>query len=238
MESVSVIVVAGGTGDRFRGPGGKQLALIGDLPMLAHTCMAIERCARADELVIVAHPERVEEYTAAIAGSLHRLVPRIVPGGNTRQDSVAAGLAEVSPSAKIVAVHDGARPLVSDAVVTAAIEAVENDPSCAGAIAALPAYDTVKEVSGDTVAGTTDRDRFWLAHTPQVFRVAALREAYAAAVRDEFLGTDDSSLVERIGGKVRVVADRRDNIKVTLPEDLALAEALIRAREREGGHRP
>lgn len=230
----AAIIVAGGSGERFGRDGGKQLALVAGRPVLAHSIAAFAACGAIDAIVVVAHPERVEEYRReAVELVASEKVVAVVAGGDSRQASVAAGLRAVPPAAEVIVVHDGARPLVTPSLVEGAIAALEADAECAGVVVGHPAYDTLKLVDDDAVVvGTVDRSAFWVAQTPQVFRAEALRSAYARAAATEPAATDDASLVERDGGRVRMFAGPRDNIKVTVAEDLAVVEALLASRER------
>jgi len=153
-----------------------------------------------------------------------------VEGGATRQDSLARGLAALAaaaPAARWVAVHDAARCLVEAADVVPVLDAAR---ACGAAVPVLPVTDTLKQIDGDRVRGTLDRAGLARVLTPQVFRIALLREALEKAERDGFAGTDCSSLVERLGVPVATCAGRPDNFKVTEPADLARAELLLRAR--------
>ena len=127
--------------------------------------------------------------------------------------------------------HDGARPLVTPALISNALAALANEPEAAGVVVGHPAIDTLKLVDRFTIEATPPRSRYWAVQTPQIFRAEALRAACAAAEADGFLGTDDSSLVERTGARVIVFEGPRDNIKVTVAEDLLLVEAALRFRE-------
>ena len=161
-----------------------------------------------------------------------KLLPTVC-GGSTRQESSYLGLCALAREAvapDYVLIHDAARPLVEVEMIERAVAAVRGDASLAGAILASRSIDTLKLVEGDTIVATPDRSFYWAAQTPQVFRRRILLAAHRAAARDEYQGTDDSSLVERHGGRVRVVECSRDNIKVTVPEDLALAEAALGQR--------
>lgn len=230
----AAIIVAGGSGERLGREGGKQLAPLAGRPMLSHTLAAFAACDEIDAVAVVVHPERAEEYRRRVIEPVGSpKVIAVVGGGDTRQASVAAGLRAVPAEARVVVVHDGARPLVTPAVLAEAIAALEADEGLAGVVVGHPAYDTLKLVDADAcVIGTVDRTAFWVAQTPQVFRADALRRAHERAQRAGFVGTDDASLVERDGGRVRMVAGPRDNIKVTVAEDLVLAEALLASRER------
>ncbi|MGV8082132.1 MAG: 2-C-methyl-D-erythritol 4-phosphate cytidylyltransferase [Coriobacteriia bacterium] len=227
------VIVAGGTGARFGSAAGKQLAPVLGRPVLGWTARVFDAVDAIDLIVVVCHPERVEEYSAAV-DALDLTTPWLVaPGGATRQESVAAGLAEIPPSAEAVVIHDGARPLVTAELVERVLGRLAEAPDAAGVIVGHPSVDTLKEVAEDRVVRTADRSRHWAVQTPQAFRAAPLRAAYAQAMADGFCGTDDAALVERAGGLVLVVEGPRDNIKVTVPEDLPLVEAVLRRRESE-----
>lgn len=144
-------------------------------------------------------------------------------GGETRQDSVSSGLEELSTEA--VVVHDGARPFAAASLVREVIAALEDHD---GAIAAMPADETLKKVVDGHIETTVDRTGLWRAQTPQAFKTDVLRSAHARARDDGFIGTDDASLIERYGGTVAIVQGPRSNIKLTYPEDFALAEAILR----------
>ncbi|MDO8915173.1 MAG: 2-C-methyl-D-erythritol 4-phosphate cytidylyltransferase [Coriobacteriia bacterium] len=227
------IVVAGGTGERFGREGGKQLAPLVGLPVAAHSLRAMSRATRIDAVLLVCDPERVDEYRrGAIAPDLGSPMLAVVPGGETRRLSVTAGLAATPQDATIIAVHDGARPLVEPGVIDRAIDELEATPGIDGVCVGHPAYDTVKITDGKRVTGTPDRASLWIAQTPQVFRADALRRAYALAEAEGWVGTDDASFVEHAGGVVMMVEGPRWNLKVTVPEDLEVAEALLERRRR------
>lgn len=228
---VAAVIVAGGDGERFGASGGKQLARVAGLPVLGHTLKAFERSALVTEVVVVVHPDRVEEYgSQALVASRLSKPASVVAGADTRQGSVRAGLSAVSSAVEIIAVHDGARPLVTAGCIDEAIAAVLREP-IDGAVVGHPAYDTLKTVDGLTVTGTPDRTRFWVAQTPQVFDAHVLREAYDRASATGSTGTDDAMLVELIGGVVRMIEGPRDNIKVTVAEDLGIVAAVLQQRE-------
>ncbi len=227
--TVSAIIVAGGVGERFGREGGKQLATVVGAPVLAHTLEAFESASAVDDVIVVVHPERVAEFAAQVAG--FDKVGGIVAGGDTRQASVAAGLEVLTADADVVVVHDGARPLVTPEVIDAAI-ALLRDGGVDGVVVGHPAYDTIKRVDSDgAVIATEDRSTLWVAQTPQVFRSETIRVAYAAAEEEGFLGTDDASLVERDGGRVVMLLGPRDNLKVTVPEDLLVVERVLESRK-------
>lgn len=232
----AAIIAAGGTGSRFGSADGKQLAQVAGEPLLVHTLRAFESCPAVDVIVVVADPERVDEYrrvAVEVAGASK--VTCVVAGGQSRRASVAAGLAQLPEGADMVAVHDGARAAVTCDVITRAFDALAADPGLDGVVVGHPAFDTVKRVDRDaSVIDTPDRAHLWIAQTPQVFRAAALRAAHEQAASEGFDGTDDASLVERNGGRVAMVEGPRWNLKVTVPEDVAVLEALLAGR-RQGG---
>jgi 2-C-methyl-D-erythritol 4-phosphate cytidylyltransferase len=231
----AAIVVAGGTGERFGRPGGKQLAMVGGVAVVGHALAAVASAETVDLVVLVCHPDRVGEYAKAVEGLGCGVAPVVVPGGETRRTSVAAGLAAVPAETTVIVVHDGARPLVEPDVVDAAVRILE-DSGADGVVVGHPAYDTMKVVDERArVSGTPDRSTLWVAQTPQVFAADALRRAHRRAAEDGFDGTDDASLVERIGGRVLMHEGPRWNIKVTVPEDLRVVEVLL--ADRKGGTR-
>jgi 2-C-methyl-D-erythritol 4-phosphate cytidylyltransferase len=194
-------------------------------PVLVHALLPF----LADARVVAVAVALSEEDAARPPGWLTALDRRvlIVSGGATRTASVAASLAALPADLDVIAVHDAARPLVANEIVSACIDLAETG---VGAVAGCPAVDTLKEVDDDgRIVATPDRSRVWQAQTPQVFPAALLRRAYAAA---ESAATDDAALVERLGGEVRMVDAGAHNLKVTRPGDLVLAEAVLAARGR------
>lgn len=191
-------------------------------PLLTYSVDIFDRCAAVHAIALVLRPDLVEEGKALARREGWRKIVAVVPGGARRQDSVEAGIEALGPCEWVV-VHDGARPCVSQAIIERGLEAAR---ATGAAVAAVPARDTVKTVGPDqTVLDTLPRDRLWLVQTPQVFRYAILRAAYRSATETV---TDDASLVERAGRRVKVFMGSYENIKVTTSEDLAVAEALLR----------
>lgn len=226
--TAAALIAAGGTGERFGRHDGKQLALVAGRPVLGHVVAAFDRAESVGEIVVVCHPLRVDEFAAAIAPFASNTPLIVVPGGDTRRDSVRAGLDELEESWPVIIVHDGARPLVTAELIDDTVEMLRAAPATDGLIVGHPSYDTLKEVESDLVVGTPDRSRYWAVQTPQVFRSQALRAAHASVPENPV--TDDAALVEAMGGVVRVIEGPRDNIKVTVAEDLAVAEAILRQR--------
>jgi 2-C-methyl-D-erythritol 4-phosphate cytidylyltransferase len=199
--SVVGIVPAAGAGERLGADVPKAFAVLGGRPMLEWSLDVLREVC--DRVVVAVPADRAEP-------------PDFVAGGATRSESVRNAI-EAAPEASIFVVHDAARPLVTVDLVRRCIDALEGYD---GVIAAVPVTDTVKEVENAEVVRTPDRGRLWAAQTPQVFRAEALRRAAGEA-------TDDASLVEAMGGSVRVVEAMRENFKVTSPLDVRLAEALL-----------
>ncbi len=156
--------------------------------------------------------------------------------GDTRQDSTRAGVHAVPAGFEHVAIHDGARPLITTEAIDHAIDVLVSDRALDGVVCGQPAIDTLKIVDGDDIGrDAAQRELYWAAQTPQIFSVDAMKRAHAAAIAEGFIGTDDSSLVERMGGRVRCVQSPRDNLKVTVPEDLRPVTAILLGRIGQGG---
>ena len=225
----AVVILAGGTGDRFGREGGKQLVEIAGRPVLTWSAETFDAVGDVGLIVIVCPEERHEEYLKCAIDPFPFVTPVIVaPSGPTRQESAFSGLEYVPEDYEFVIMHDGARPLITPQLVEHTIAIVKGNFDCDGAVVAHPAIDTLKVVENGVVQGTPDRNVFWNAQTPQVFRSGILRRAHAAALSDGFVGTDDSSLIERLGGRVLVVEGPRDNMKLTVPEDYMLLAAAVR----------
>ncbi len=214
---VALVIPAAGLGTRMGGR--KTLLALAGRPLLLHT---LERFLpfrdRICQTIVVAHPDDVGLIRDACPGA------EVVPGGARRQDSVAAGLACLRPEAELVAIHDAVRPFVAPPAIAAALDAAE---AIGSAIVATPMKPTVKRVADGRIAATVDRRDLWCAQTPQVFRRKLILDAYAAAERDAFECTDDAQLVERLGAPVAIVPGSDLNLKITTPDDLALAEAIL-----------
>lgn len=220
------IIPAGGIGARMAADRPKQFLEIAGIPLLVHTLRAFERAAAIAAIIVVVPTAYVDESRDMLRRYPMTKVKEVVAGGRLRQDSVAQGLARVPEDCDLVAVHDGARPLVSPSLIDACVVQARRTGA---AMAAVPVNDTLKEVgSTGAILRTVDRTDLWRAQTPQVVRTELLRQALALAVRQQFVGTDEASLLELLGHKMVVVNGSEKNIKITHPADLALAEALVR----------
>lgn len=229
----AAIVLAGGSGERFGRDGGKQLAEVAGRPVLAWALLALDASPLVDLIVVVCPRDRESEYADAAVNPLDLTTPvRFASSGSTRQASAQSGLDALPASVEIVAVHDGARPLLAPQTVTRAVEMLRAE-KIDGVVVGNPAFDTLKVVQAGTVIETADRERFWHAQTPQVFTREAIDAAYAKAAAEGWTGTDDSAIVEHAGGVVRMLESPRENIKVTVSEDLAFVRAVLERREEE-----
>lgn len=223
--SVGAIVVAAGVSRRMEGVD-KTFATLGGKPLIAHSLDALHASDRVDSVVIVVSDTNIDKASHLVAEGRYRKVTSISLGGKRRQDSVRQGLDNL-PDAEWIVVHDGARPLVDARLIERGLtEALLTGV----AVAAVPVKDTIKAANADMVVTRTfGRDTLWIVQTPQVFRRDILSEAHEM-VKDDV--TDDASMVERVGGKVRLFMGSYENIKVTTPEDLPVAEALFMTRAR------
>jgi len=231
---VAAVIVAGGTGSRMKTARPKQFTELAGKPLLAHTLSRFERCSAVDSITLVLPLRNFDDHRRLMSRWIESAKPvDMVPGGEERQDSTRAGLDALPPGFQgLVAVHDGARPLVDSDLITRVVAAAGRH---GGALACLPVYETLKEVERDRVTGTVERQRFYRAQTPQCFRYDILREALGRARRDGFLGTDESALVERMGAEVAIVLGSESNLKVTTSKDLVLARYYLELEGMEIG---
>ena len=233
---VTAIVPAAGGGTRIAGVLPKQYLPLAGIPLLTRTLQALRASPRVDSLILVVPPGHEMRCRAEILVPFGLSVDAMVPGGEDRQASVYAGLQRASLDTDLILVHDGARPFVTVGVIQAAVSAASE---AGAAVVAVPVMDTIKVAGPDgSVKETPERGRLWAAQTPQVFRPALLREGHLRALQDGFRGTDDSALVERLGHPVRLVPGVPENLKITTPADLALAEHILRAGELDPVRRP
>jgi 2-C-methyl-D-erythritol 4-phosphate cytidylyltransferase len=220
--SVWALLVAAGAGERLGGERPKAFMGLGGLPLLAEPLRRLDESGWIDAIVVAA-PAGWEEPTILLAEELSATkVVASVTGGDSRAESVRAALEEVSPGALVAVVHDAARPLVTDAVLERVLTPLSEGWD--GVVAALPLPDTVKRVEGETIVETVPRDGLVAAQTPQAFALGALRDAYA---RDLGGATDCSSLVERGGGRVKIVDGDPKLLKVTTKADLELISSWL-----------
>ncbi len=222
-QKVGAVIVAAGRGERM-GDIDKMFALLGGKPVLAQTVSVFEASPLIDQIVIVLGEHNIEKGKKLLADEGWSKVTDVCAGGKRRQDSVAAGLERLK-DCRWVVIHDGARPLVTADLISAGLEAAKESGAAA---CAVPVRDTIKLAGDDGfVIGTPPRQKLWTVQTPQVFRSDIITDAYRQTA---FEATDDASLVERAGGRVRLYRGSYGNIKITTPEDLALAGVLWQKR--------
>lgn len=222
--NVSAIIPAGGIGKRMGLDGPKQFVTLAGVPLLVHTLRAFAKVEQIRQ-IIVAAPESHLNHTRELIEKFHIHKTCVVVGGKLRQDSVLAGLNHVAADCQFVAVHDGARPLITPALIKDCLAAALD---YGAAMAALAVKDTIKAVGPDHIIHhTVDRETLWQAQTPQVVRVDILKRAFSKAQKSSFIGTDEASFLELINEPMMVVEGSEQNIKITRPDDLLIAEAIL-----------
>ncbi|MHB8844812.1 MAG: 2-C-methyl-D-erythritol 4-phosphate cytidylyltransferase [Nitrospirota bacterium] len=229
MSKVTALIPAAGMGKRMGKEVAKQFLPLGDKPMLAHTLLAFQRSSDIDEIIPILSEEDMETCLRDIIEAFHiTKVKTLVVGGKERQDSVYNGIRKLEKDASVIVVHDGVRPFVTQEMIRECVEAARKGECVA---VGVPLKDTIKEVDDQgIVRRTLERSRLWAIQTPQAFPVKVLRTAYDESARNKQYGTDDATLVERAGSRVRVLMGSYENIKITTPEDLILAEEMLKGR--------
>ena len=223
------IVLAAGSSTRMDSDIPKQLIEINDLPIMIRSLLAFENSESISEIVLVAPDEYVSYYRSLVRSYKIKKLAAVTAGGATRNESASLGFKRVSPDAKFVAIHDAARCLVTPEIIDRVCKAAYKYNA---ATAATRAVDTVK-VSGKSkfIDRTENRTRVWLAQTPQVFNADLYRAASYLAAESHLSPTDDNSLIENVHHKIRLVECGRYNLKITTPDDLIVAKAILDARE-------
>jgi len=224
----AAVIVAAGSGSRFSDVAGlKQNMTLRGMPVIERTVRTFSGCNLIDEIVIVCRSEDLENYTDTLGGI--KKVKTVVAGGSERIDSALAGFEAVSDKVKFVAIHDGARCLVTADMIE---DVVSRAYDTGAAVAGNPSTDTIKvSEKGESVDETIDRSKVWRISTPQVFLANMYRAAVYMAKKDDVAVTDDSMMAERLGFKVSLVNVGSENIKITNPEDYYVAEGILRFRE-------
>lgn len=242
-KKIVAIVPSAGVGKRFGRRKNKPFHLLSGKPLIIWSLEALQSVKEIKEIIPVVKEEDMKTVAALIEKYNISKVKRIVPGGKERQDSVYNGIKVLNDDVSVVLIHDGVRPLVEKDLIKRTISELRGFD---GAIAGVPVKDTIKETRSQSappladgtgvrnkekdivVQQTLNRNVLWAIQTPQVFRYKKLREAFEKAKHDNYYGTDDAALVERYGGKVKIVMGSYRNIKITTSEDIQVAEALIR----------
>ncbi len=230
---VIALIPAAGMGKRMGAAVNKQYLQVGGRPILAHTLQVFETAPFVDQVYLVTPADEIAYCRQEVVARYgFAKVCGITAGGKERQHSVLNGLRALvgALADDIVLIHDGVRPFLPVSVLERAVASARQHD---GALVAVPAKDTIKVVEDGVVSETPPRERLWLAQTPQAFRYGVIRDAHERAAAEGYLGTDDASLLERLGKRVHVVMGDYRNIKITTPEDMLLAEAFLK-QQAEG----
>lgn len=223
MKTVSVIIAAAGHGERMNGVN-KQLAMLKGKPVVAYSMLAFQQIEEVKEIIVASRPSDADIIAnIAIDNGITKFAG-CADGGETRQQSVVNALKLVSKDTELIAVHDAARPLVDPEVIRVCI----NDAWIyGGAVLGVPVKDTIKHVEGGMIYDTPDRSKLYITQTPQIFKKKHYFEGVNFAVEHDLDFTDDCQLVEAVGVKINMTLSDYKNIKITTPEDMAIAEAIM-----------
>lgn len=232
VNNLRVVIAAAGSGSRMGGKINKQYILLKSRPLLAYSLDVFEKMELVDEIVIVAQAREIEYCEREVVKRFsYQKVSRVVAGGLERQDSIWAGLEELNSNTDFVAVHDGARPFVTSELIE---EVLKEAVRWGAAIPGVAVRDTLKQVDRDNfVRQTLDRSSVFAIQTPQIFRYCELHKAYEYAREQRVKATDDASLFEKYIGRVKVVPGDYRNLKITTPEDLAIARTILDSLGKE-----
>ena len=233
------VIVAGGIGQRFGLPEGKQFVDMCGLPMVAWSMKAFDKAPSVGAMVLVLGQDKLDHVQAELLDELSLTKPVILAcAGDTRQESVHNGLMAVPKEFQYVSIHDGARPLILPEVIEGSLRPLRENIEIDGVVCGQPCIDTLKLVDGNEILSTPNRANYWTVQTPQNFRRDKILSVHEWAQESDVEGTDDASLVERYGANLICFESPRDNIKVTVPEDLKPASAILQERldlEAQGG---
>ena len=229
IQPTSAVIVASGNSTRMGGIS-KQMMMLDNIPVIARTIMAFDECEYISEIIVVAKAEEFYLYQEFQKIYKFKKLTRLVSGGATRQESVKNGFEAISKDSKFVAIHDGARCLITPKDIEKVCVA---SYKCGGATAATRAVDSIKISSGKNlfIESSANRNHIWLAQTPQIFRTDIYELALLKAKEDGLEVTDDNSLIENLGAKIKLVECGRNNLKITTPDDIPVALAILKSRE-------
>lgn len=226
-RSVVAVVPAAGVGKRFGDGTNKPFEMLAEKPLMLWALETLGRMPEITEIIPVVKEDHMQSAAELFELYNIRKVRRIAPGGRERQDSVFHGLNLVEDRRSVILIHDGVRPLIEPHMIHYALNELKD---CDGVVVGVPVKDTIKEAADSLVVKTLRRDVLWAVQTPQIFRYETILNAYEKAAADAFSSTDDSALVERYGGRVKMVMGSYTNIKITTPGDLIMAEQFLRMR--------
>ena len=225
-NTCSAVIVAAGNAQRMGAD--KVMLELGCMPVLARTLLAFQNCDAIDEIIVVTRMEKVEEVASLCKKYGVTKAGKVIRGGKTRMESALAGVSEVRSGAKLIAIHDGARPFVTDEVIRRTVDAAAAYMS---AVPVIRSTDTLKAIDEDgLITGSVDRERTVRIQTPQVFNADLIKGALTKAVSDGLTLTDDCSAIEIMGIKTHTVDGDEDNIKLTTPRDIQLGELILKTR--------
>ena len=219
----SAVVVAAGNSSRMQGTD-KIMAELDGRPVICHTLYALELCPLIHEIVVVTREDLIIPISRLCYDNGFKKTVKVVVGGNTRTESVSCGLNEVNRDAELIAIHDGARPFVSQELLR---EVISTAARCNAAAPAVPVKDTIKRAEDGQVRETPDRENLFAVQTPQVFEASLIRAAIQQALSEKITLTDDCAAVERLGMTVCLTAGAYENLKITTPTDLLFGDLLI-----------
>lgn len=219
----SMVVVAAGNATRMEGLD-KLLITLNDIPVLAHTLKALNQCELIHEIIVVTREDLMVDISKLCKEFQIEKATKIMVGGTERIDSVLAGVREVREDATIIGIHDGARPFVSQELLEEVLLSAARN---AAAAPAIPVIDTIKKANNHLVEETLDRNTLWAVQTPQVFEASLIKVALEKAKEDKLSVTDDCSVVEKMGMKVTLTKGATQNIKITTPLDLVVAQGIL-----------
>ncbi len=225
----AAVVVAAGSSTRMEGLD-KIMLPLREEPVILHTLRTLENSACIREIVVVTREDLIVPVSKLCCEYELKKVTKVILGGETRAHSVQKGMEEVSDKARLIAIQDGARPLLTEQVLE---EVVLAAAKCGAAAPAIPVKDTIKRAQNGVVEETPDRSRLYAVQTPQVFEANLIRAAVHQTIADAAPVTDDCSAVERLGMKVTLTRGSEDNIKITTPSDLLVAEAMLQWRDMQ-----
>ncbi|TMW70002.1 2-C-methyl-D-erythritol 4-phosphate cytidylyltransferase [Alteribacter natronophilus] len=229
MENYTVVIPAAGQGKRMQAGKNKQFLMLDNTPLVIHTLRVFDTDPACREIVLVVNDQETEAMQDLIATYKITKTIQVIPGGKERQDSVREGLKQIDgDEGTMVLIHDGARPFVSRKRIS---ELTAKAAESGAAVLGVPVKDTVKKAEEGVVAETVDRTSLWAVQTPQAFQLPLILRAHEKAQAEGFAGTDDASLAEWQGEEVRIVEGDYSNIKLTTPEDMLFAEAIISQRK-------
>ena len=232
MKAIAIIPAAG-IGTRMKSQAPKQFLSLQGSPIIVHTLRKFIECPLVQEIIVPLRKPDIPHFKSLIEQEGLASVVRPVAGGVHRQDSVLNSFREITDESAIVVIHDAVRPFVDVSLIDVVVREADKNGA---AILAIPAVDTVKQIDRNRVVATLPRDKIVLVQTPQAFRYRLLKEAFEKAIADHFYATDESCLVERLGYEVVVLRGKEQNIKITKPADLPLAELILLRQHTDSNH--